>query len=353
MRHSQLLATAVSASVLAVAGCLGGAEARLLPDCDAKMEKIDIMENPEDMYALMQSCIERLKTESPPRQDEQYHLTSSIALDIMKRHSEGIWEAGLALVASVLNAGGDEGKYQAFPYLYKSINRFKGIRSGQLSSSGIYSVYYDAMRARRRAGCFVSEEDLKDADYSVKDEFARMPIDSYVDMATRSGICVEGSLLMTAVDVADGVNESRGCERIIPHVKKLRNISYQSIAGIRYEYFAEKCKIQPRGNSGRVIVVSAEDLKVRSAMILARAQVICSAFRENITNKDLSRNWTEELASLSAENGGLRDQDGYPSTKSFDDATTAAVSLLGGDCEWSADRIGKARQVIAPYLTLN
>ena len=70
MRHFQLLATAVSASVLAVVGSFGGAEARLLPDCDAKMEKIDITKNPEDMYALMQSCIERLKAESPPRRDE-------------------------------------------------------------------------------------------------------------------------------------------------------------------------------------------------------------------------------------------------------------------------------------------
>lgn len=351
MRHFQLLATAACASVLSVTGCLGGAEARLLPDCDAKMEKIDIMENPAEMYGLMQSCIKRLKAESPPRQDEQYHLTSSIALDIMKRHSEGVWEAGLALVASVLNAGDDEGKYQAFPYLYKSINRFNGIRSRQLPSSGIYSVYYDAMRARRRAGCFVSGEDLKYADASVKDEFARMPIDSYVDMATRSGICVEASLLMTAVDVAGGENERRGCDRIMPHVKKLRDIGYQSISGIRYEYFAETCDSKIRGLSGRAIRLSAEALEVRSSMILARAKVLCNAFRDNITNKDLSRNWTEALAALSAEHSGLHDQDDYPSTRSFDDATTAAVSLLGGDCEWSSDRLGRARQVIAPYLT--
>jgi hypothetical protein len=353
MRHFQLLATAACAFVVSVTACSSGAKARLLPDCDAKMEKIEIMENPAEMYSLMQSCIKRLKAESPPRQDEQYHLTSSIALDIMKRHSEGVWEAGLALVASVLNAGDDEGKYQAFPYLYKSINRFNGIRTGQLPSSDIYSVYYDAMSARRRAGCFVSEEDLKGADDSVKDEFARMPIDSYVDMATRSGICIEGSLLMTAVDVAGGANERRGCGRIMPHVKKLRDIGYQSISGIQYEYFDGKCGGEPKSASSRTIRLSAEALEVRSAMIIARAKVICNAFRENITNKDLSEKWAEALASLSIKNGGLRGQDGYPSTKSFDDATTAAVSLLGSDCAWSADRIDKARLVIAPYLTLN
>jgi hypothetical protein len=65
------------------------------------------------------------------------------------------------------------------------------------------------------------------------------------------------------------------------------------------------------------------------------------------------KNWAGTLADLSTQHGGLRGQDDYPSTKSFDDATTVAVSLLDGDCEWSTGRLDKAREVIAPYLTLN
>jgi hypothetical protein len=194
------------------------------------------------MYALMQSCIKQLKSERPPREDEQYYLISSIALDIMGKNAEGVEEASRAIVAAIINAQGDAGRYQAFPYLYRSINQYNAIGTKQLPASGVYSVYYDALQARRRAGCSLPTEDLNGVDASVRSEIEKMPIDTFVDEATRSGICVEGSLLMTAADYAAGTNMERGCKRLSRYVERLRKHEYIPLSRIDYEHIWKQCE---------------------------------------------------------------------------------------------------------------